>query len=107
LAPKEIKIERHNMDDEITRNLKHSALKLGSVAFGLEHFSSRILAHAIRANAIDSQAIESIKARSIADLKDSHFTGLSMEQEVDIIREAIDDLEKLMHTAISRAWEGD
>ena len=95
------------MDNALVKNLQRSAFKLGCVAFGLEHFSARILAHAIKANAIDTEAIESIKARSITDLKNAHSIGFSMEQEADIIGEAIGELEKLINTAISRARESD
>jgi hypothetical protein len=94
------------MDEETFRNLNRRLAAAGLVMMSLEHFSSVILAHAVRAHAIDPESIATYKAQVITELKNYDAAGISLHEERELFREAIESLEHLLNSAISRARDG-
>jgi hypothetical protein len=84
-----------------------SAAQLALVALCLENFATRIMRHIRRGGALGDAALERIKERCIRDLKNAEATGLGIQQESEVLRQAIGHLQHLMDSAIAKARQLD
>ena len=86
----------------VETNLRLSLGRAGLITMGLQDFAAKLIAHVSAGGTLDDNALASIRASCVLDLKNSDATGPSIEQQAEVFRKAIDDLEKLVDGAIQR-----
>jgi hypothetical protein len=77
------------------------------LVLGLQGFATQIIWHFQCGGILDDAALTTIKDKSIRNLKNMEATGLPIETEADVFREAIAHLEQIMDRAIAEARQAD
>lgn len=96
-----------SMNNEEAAGWKRNAALATLLALGLQGFAARVIRHVQGAGILDDAALATIKDESIRDLKNMEATGLPVETEAEVFRQAIEQLEQLMDRAIAERREID
>jgi hypothetical protein len=67
----------------------------------MQELATRILACSASGNPIDSDALEKIRASCVISLKNLETVGLSVDDDAEIIGQAVRDLEQLIDATIA------
>lgn len=86
-------------------NAVASVARLGVVVLGLEHFAAKVIGHAKRGAPFTRGTLSQLGIDSVGDIKNTDMTGFSIEREAEILRQAFEDLEKLIERAIAKGWQ--
>jgi hypothetical protein len=90
------------MDDkQILQNAKRSAAQAGMIALAFQDFAAKLIKHVRSGHPLDDAALATLRGDCIRDLKNSTMIGLSIEEEAETIRQAIENAEKLLDGAIA------
>ena len=93
------------MDDEQIRNLQKSTAMLGFVVMALQDFTAHVLGHSLAGTVLSPDLLNQLRSNCITRLKNSYAERMSMDDEVEVIGEAIHQLEQLIDGAIAGARE--
>ena len=94
------------MDEQYATNARKSAIRMAWVAVCLQNFASSILRHAFAGKPMDDEAVRALKAECIADFKNPDAVGVPIEEEAEIMRKGLHDLEQMIDAAIAQARQG-
>ena len=86
----------------VEENLQISLAQAVLIASSLQDFAIQIIAHVARGGVLDDAAFAAIRASCIRNLKNSEPSGLSVEDQSEIVRKALNDLGYLIDDAIRR-----
>jgi hypothetical protein len=90
------------MDDkQILQNAKRSATQAGMIALAFQDFAAKLIRHARSRGLLDDASLASLRDNCIRDLKNSTITGMSLEEEAETFRQAVENTEKLLDAAIA------
>ena len=78
---------------------------MGFIISGLSDFAARVIARAKRGPRPSFAILNEIRETCIVNAKNSTVAGLPIEQEADMLRQGIDDLDKFLKSAIAKGWE--
>ena len=93
------------MANDYVANLRNNAVRMGFLNLCLEDFATRLVADGIHRGPLTEASIAAIRAQCILGLKNSHAAGLSIDDEATILRQAVDELEKLLDAIIAKGRE--
>ena len=93
------------MEEDEAARWRRSAAQAGAVIMAMQDFAIRVLRRALRGRPVDGDALAEIRAGTIRYLKNLEPMGLAIEDEAEIIRQAIEPLEQLIDAAIRVANE--
>ncbi len=85
---------RHSDADRLSA----ACLTLGSAC--LREFAARIIAHVSDGGVLDDSILASIRAECVRKIKNADPTGLSVEQEAEVIGKAVKHVEDLLDATI-------
>lgn len=92
------------MDDkEQIAGWRRNAATLAIVAMGLRNFAARLLVREFGSNTIDQEALALIREQVLTYAKNLNSTGMSIEEDAAITRQALQFLEQYVDSAISDA----
>lgn len=90
------------MDDkQILQNAKRSATQAGMIALAFQNFAGQLIKHVRSGHPLDDASLAILRDNCIRDLKNSTITGMSLEEEAETFRQAIENAEKLLDGAIA------
>ena len=75
-----------------------------ALALSMQDFAAQIIARGRKAR-LTRSALDEIRQICVLNTKNSHMSGFPIEQEAEVFRQAIDQLEKFMEGAVERGWE--
>ena len=91
------------MDDkQILQNATRSAAQAGMIALAFQDFTAQLIKHVMSGYPLDDVALMTLRNNCIRDLKNSSVIGISLEEEAEIFRQAVENAEKLLDGAIAR-----
>jgi hypothetical protein len=94
---------RDSMDDkQILQNANRSATQAGMIALAFLDFAAKLIKHVRRGYPLDDASLATLRDSCIRDLKNSTMIGMSLEEEAETFRQAIENAEKLLDGAIAR-----
>jgi hypothetical protein len=94
------------MDDkEILQNAKRSATQAGMITLALQNFAAQLIKHVRNGHLLDDADLATFRDNCIRDLKNSTLTGMSLEDEAETFRQAVENAKKLLDGAIARGME--
>ena len=91
------------MNDEEVAGWRRNAALASLLVLSLQGFAGRIIRHIQGGGFLDDAALTAIKDDCITSLKNMQTTGLPIETEADVFREAIAHLEQIMDRTIAEA----
>lgn len=90
------------MDDkQILQNANRSATQAGMIALAFQDFAAQLIKHVRSGYPLDDASLATLRDNCIRDLKNSTILGMSVEEEAETFRQAIENAEKLLDGAIS------
>ncbi len=90
------------MDDkQILQNANRSAAQAGLIALAFQDFAAKLIKHVRSGHPLDDASLATLRDNCIRDLKNSTILGMSVEDEAETFRQAIENAEKLLDGAIS------
>jgi len=90
------------MDDrQILQNANRSAAQAGMIALAFQDFAAKLIKHVRSGYPLDDASLATLRDNCIRDLKNSTMTGTSFEEEAEILRQAVENAEKLLDGAIT------
>ena len=91
------------MDDrQILQNATRSAAQAGMITLVFENFTAQLIKFILSGNVLDDISLMMLRDSCIRDLKNSTMTGMSLEEEAEIFKQAVENAEKLLDAAIAR-----
>jgi hypothetical protein len=94
------------MDDkQILQNATRSAAQAGMITLVFENFTAQLIKYVLSGQLLDEDSLMMLRDNCIRDLKNSTMTGMSLEEEAEIFRQAVENAEKLLDAAILRGRE--
>lgn len=94
------------MDDkQILQNATRSAAQAGMITLAFENFTAQLIRYVLSGHLLDDDSLMMLRDNCLRDLKNSTITGMSLEDEVEIFRQAVENAEKLLDAAIARGRE--
>ncbi|MEO6381276.1 MAG: hypothetical protein ABI146_00780 [Nitrobacter sp.] len=91
------------MDDkQILQNATRSAAQAGMIALAFQDFTAQLIKHVISGYLLDEVSLMTLRNNCIRDLKNASVVGISLEEEAEIFRQAVENAEKLLDGAIAR-----
>ncbi|GAB1716916.1 MAG: hypothetical protein NTAFB05_19580 [Nitrobacter sp.] len=91
------------MDDkQILQNATRSAAQAGMITLVFENFTAQLIKFILSGNVLDDISLMMLRDDCIRDLKNSTITGISLEEEAEIFKQAVENAEKLLNAAIAR-----
>ena len=91
------------MDDkQILQNATRSAAQAGMITLAFQDFTAQLIRHVLSGYLLDDLSLMTLRNNCIRDLKNSSVTGMSLEEEAEIFRQAVENAEKLLDAAIAR-----
>jgi hypothetical protein len=91
------------MDDkQILQNATRSAAQAGMITLVFENFTAQLIKYVLSGQLLDDDSLMMLRDNCIRDLKNSTMTGMSLEEEAEIFRQAVENAEKLLDAAITR-----
>ena len=91
------------MDDkQILQNATRSAAQAGMITLAFQNFTAQLIRHVLSGHLLDDASLMMLRNNCIRDLKNSTITGMSLEEEAEIFRQAVENAEKLLDAAIAR-----
>lgn len=88
------------MADELS-GWKRTAAQMSIINLGLQIFTRDIVKYGLTGLPFSVEAVEAIKQRSIITLKNSDVSGIKIEDEANLLREGIENFEKLIDHALA------
>jgi hypothetical protein len=67
-----------------------------------ENFTAQLIKFILSGHVLDDISLMMLRDGCIRDLKNSTMTGMSLEEEAEIFRQAVENAEKLLDAAIAR-----
>lgn len=92
------------MKDELA-GWKDNATQMGVVAMWMKTFASEIIGHVLNGRILDDAALRQLKTQCLRDLKNIDVTGISIQQEAEFLRKAIEHVEQMIDMAIADGWK--
>jgi hypothetical protein len=93
------------MEEDEAARWRRTATQAGALIMAMQDFAIRILRRARRGHPVDDAALAEIRAATVRYLKNLQTMGLAIEDEADIIGQALEQLDQLIDTAIRQANE--
>lgn len=94
------------MDDkQVLQNATRSAAQAGMIVLAFQNFTAQLIKHVLSGNMLDDNSLMMLRDSCIRDLKNSTITGMSLEDEAEIFRQAVENAEKLLDGAIARGLQ--
>jgi hypothetical protein len=91
------------MDDrQILQNATRSAAQAGMITLVFENFTAQLIRFVLSGHVLDDMSLLMLRDSCIRDLKNSTMTGMSLEEEAEIFKQAVENAEKLLDAAIAR-----
>jgi hypothetical protein len=91
------------MDDkQILQNATRSAAQAGMIALAFQDFTAQLIRHVLSGHLLDDISLMTLRNNCIRDLKNASVVGISLEEEAEIFRQAVENAEKLLDGAIAR-----
>jgi hypothetical protein len=91
------------MDDkQILQNANRSATQAGMIVLAFLDFAAKLIKHVRSGHPLDDASLAALRDNCIRDLKNSTMIGMSLEEEAETFRQAIENAEKLFDAAIAR-----
>jgi hypothetical protein len=90
------------MGDPVVANMRKSISRLSCLVLGMQDFAALILARSM-SGPVDSDALEKIRASCIINLKNLETVGLGVDDDAEIIGQAVRDIEQLIDATIADA----
>jgi hypothetical protein len=84
---------------------RRNTVQVTALMMAMQDFASRVLRRALRGHPVNGDALAEIRAGTTRYLKNLELTGLAVEDQANIIRQAIEQLDPLINTAIRQATE--
>jgi hypothetical protein len=81
---------------------KRSAAQMGIILTGMSHLASQTISYGLLGLPFNDEALAEIKAKSVRHLKNMDVVGLQIEDEAELLREAIENFDKLADSAITQ-----
>ena len=85
-------------------NAVASVARFAVISCGLEDFATKVIRHVRRGLPFTRTQLANIKAECVRDTKNVDVSGFPIEREAELLRQAFDDLEKFIDSAISKGW---
>jgi hypothetical protein len=90
------------MDDkQILQNANRSATQAGMIALAFQDFAAKLIKHVRSGHPLDDVSLMTLRNNCIRDLKNASVVGISLEEEAEIFRQAVENAEKLLDGAIA------
>jgi hypothetical protein len=70
-----------------------------------ENFTARLIRYVLSGYLLDDTSLMRLRDDCIRDLKNSTMTGMSLEEEAEVFRQAVENATKLLDAAITRGRE--
>jgi hypothetical protein len=70
-----------------------------------ENFTARLIRYVLSGHLLDDTSLMRLRDDCIRDLKNSTMTGMSLEEEAEVFRQAVENATKLLDAAITRGRE--
>ena len=67
-----------------------------------ENFTAQLIRFVLSGHLLDDTSLMTLRDNCIRDLKNSTMTGMSLEEEAEIFRQAVENAQKLLDAAITR-----
>jgi hypothetical protein len=67
-----------------------------------ENFTAQLIRYVLSGHFLDDDSLKMLRDNCIRDLKNSTMTGMSLEEEAEIFRQAVENAEKLLDAARTR-----
>jgi hypothetical protein len=67
-----------------------------------ENFTAQLIKYVLSGQLLDEDSLMMLRDNCIRDLKNSTMTGMSLEEEAEVFRQAVENAEKLLDAAIMR-----
>ncbi len=83
-------------------NYRLSLSQAGLVILALHDFAFLLIAHVSNGGALDDDALAAIRTTCLRNLKNADASGTSIEQQAEVFRKAVENVEQLMNDAIRR-----
>lgn len=91
------------MDDkEIIANYRRSAAITGMIVLGLKNFAASLIAHVRGGGTLDDAVLAQLREDCLIKAKNTDVVGLPIEHEANIIRQIVENLEKLIDHATAQ-----
>jgi hypothetical protein len=81
---------------------KRSAALMAMMMTGMSNLASQAVSRGLRGLPFDDESLAEIKANSVLHLKNMGVTGIKVEDEAELLREAIEGFDKLADGAIAQ-----
>ena len=86
------------MEEDASAWRRHAAVQ-GIVARRLYKFAGRVIAYGLRGR-LDAARLAQIRAEAVRDMKNVDASGFPIDEEAEILRQAIETFEQLIDAAI-------
>ncbi|MEH6951352.1 hypothetical protein V4R08_08370 [Nitrobacter sp. NHB1] len=94
------------MDEkQILQNATRSAAQAGMITLVFENFTAQLIRHVLSGHLLDDTSLMMLRDNCIRDLKNSTMTGMSLEEEAEVFRQAVENATKLLDAAIMSGRE--
>jgi hypothetical protein len=67
-----------------------------------ENFTAQLIRFVLSGHLLDDTSLMTLRDNCIRDLKNSTMTGMSLEEEAEVFRQAVENATKLLDAAITR-----
>jgi hypothetical protein len=75
------------------------------ITLAFENFTAQLIRYVLSGHLLDDDSLMMLRDNCLRDLKNSTITGMSLEDEAEIFRQAVENAEKLLDAAIARGRE--
>jgi hypothetical protein len=91
-------------DDDKFAKLMFGTAVLSALVLGLNDFAIQIIARGRKAR-VNRNTLDEIRQICITNMKNFDLSGMPIEQDAEVFRQAIDQFEKFMEQAITKGWQ--